>query len=186
MIYNNITQRTVDFAKARLNKELEHYKHIVTVLSNEEVYTIAKKWQGKTYNKRFITALQKIDSMFQVDKVAGLYLYFAFYNDRCITMHNYLHSYGSPEVTYIDGKYYHLCLSKNCLFDESTIKDDLVNDLIKAKEYYQNAFDDLFNQLQNLDSIIEEYNKIKELYNDFENKTNYTIRQELDLNLQTR
>ena len=186
MIYNNITQRTVDFAKARLNKELEHYKHIVTVLSNEEVYTIAKKWQGKTYNKRFITALQKIDSMFQVDKVAGLYLYFAFYNDRCITMHNYLHSYGSPEVTYINGKYYHLCLSKNCLFDENTIKEDLTTDLLKAKEYYQKAFDDLSKQLQNIDVIIEEYNKIKELYNDFETNTNYSIREELGLNLQTR
>ena len=186
MIYNNITQRTVDFTKARLNKQLDHYKHIVEVLSKQEVLELAEKWQGKTYNKRFITALQKIDSMFQVDKVAGLYLYFAFYNDRCITMQNYLHSYGSPEVTYIDGKYYYLCLSKSCLFDENTIKDDLVNDLIKAKEHYQKQFDDLFNQLQNLDSIIEEFNKIKELYNDFENKTNYTIRQELGLNLQTR
>jgi hypothetical protein len=186
MIYNNISKRKIDFTKARLNKQLYHYKHIVEVLSKQEVLELAEKWQGKTYNKRFLTALQKIDDMFHIDKVAGLYLYFAFYNDRCITMENYKNSGGYAEVTYIEGQYYHLCLSKNCLFDESTIKDDLVNDLIKAKEYYQNAFDDLFNQLQNLDSIIEEYNKIKELYNDFENKTNYTIRQELDLNLQTR
>lgn len=186
MIYNNITQRTVDFTKARLNKQLEHYKHIVTVLSDNEVYKLAEKWQGKTYNKRFLTALQKIDDMFHIDKVAGLYLYFAFYNDRCITMHNYLHSYGSPEVTYIDGKYYYLCLSKSVLFDENTIKEDLTTDLLKAKEYYQKAFDDLSKQLQNIDVIIEEYNKIKDLYNDFENNTNYSIRQELGLNLQTR
>lgn len=186
MIYKNITQRTIDFAKARLNKQLEHYQHIVEVLSKQEVLELAEKWQGKTYNKRFLTALQKIDDMFHIDKIAGLNLYFAFYNDRCITMHNYLYGYGSPEVTYIEGKYYYLCLSKSCLFDENTIKEDLTTDLLKAKEYYQTAYDDLSKQLQNIDVIIEKYNKIKELYNDFENNTNYSIRQELDLDLQTR
>ena len=184
MIYNTISQRDKDFTIARLTKQLEHYKKIVEILNDKAVQDIFIKWQGKTYNKRFLTALNKLHNYFNVDTRFGLYLEFCFYNDRCITMENYKRSYGGCEVTYIDGRYGVTCLSKNTLYDEKTIIDDLNDKMQALKEHYIKAYDELNEQLKNLDNIINQFNEIKEIYNTFENATNYTIRQELGLTLQ--
>ena len=183
MIYTNISQRKKDFTIARLNRQLEHYEKIINALENKQVQEIFIKWQGKQYNKRMETSLNKLYNFFRVNKSVGLYLEFAFYNDRCITMENYPNNYGSYEVTYIDGKYGCTCLSVNSLFDEKTVREDLNETMQKLKEHYKREYENLKEQLNNIDNIISKFEELKKVINEFDETLNYSIKRELGISI---
>lgn len=180
MIYNNITQKKIDFTIVKLNKEIDHMEQIVAILSDPEIMEIFKKWQGKQYTKRMLTSLNKKYNCFYVDSRVGLYLEMCFYSDRYIRLEQY------NENCYIEGRYGFTCMSKNVLFEEKTIIENLAEKMESLKTHFINEITKMKKAIEDIPETIREFEEIKEKYNKFEDATHYSIRKELQLNLQSR
>ena len=52
-----------------LEYQTEYTDEVLRIIdrTKEEVFALLDKWNGKTYNKRFLTALQKIDENYSVE-----------------------------------------------------------------------------------------------------------------------
>lgn len=150
-----------------LKKQLEIYKKAKSImLSNaREIKKLIEKYDGKIYSKRFLNALQKIDSHFYINKDLGYcYLSLNFFNERSIFIDdrdsNILGSY------YATGEIYLLT------FHSGYIPSSNINSqLLQCYEYILNEIDKLNYTVDNYYQLLDEYNAIVKSYNDFYSKT---------------
>lgn len=175
---NDKEQNEIKIKKLEMLKE--HYKYMSDVLSSKEVIELLTKWQGKTYNKRLETALQKIDKHFHINKNIGLYLEFCFYdvNERGFE--------SSKGFIYIDN-YKHIIrsLENSSLYNDKLIAGDVAEQVLKTAEYYKLNYERLNEQITKIDEILNEYKEIIERYNKFEHNIDSDILHEFGLRVQS-
>lgn len=176
-IYTRFNEKATKVKKLEMLKN--HYKTIADVLSSKEVQDILKKWGGKKYTKRLITALTEIDKRFDVDTRIGKYLEFNFFNDR---------SFQADEGTvYIDYRHTLGNIAESSFGEgESIVASNIDEKMLEVSAYYNQQYQKLNNQLSALDEYLKEFQEIVNKYNAFEEKVDADIRAEFNLNLTSR
>lgn len=150
--------------KLLLQKQLELTKQVKGILSNPEIYKTIDKYNNKNYSKRFITALQKIDNHFRIEKYySSASLCLCFYGEeRAIKIKEDRKDYFS--AYYVDGNFYLLN------FQLDSISAELINNRLREYEIYLlQRIAKLEETIKNYDSLIKQYNYYAEKYNKFYN-----------------
>lgn len=160
--------------RMQLQKIANHYKEIADLLSSNEVQAIAKEWNGKTYNKRLSTKLNKISDRFYFDtSLEGVYLYITFYHDRSFKYNNsWYYINGKYDITYISIDTRSKTLVQNL--------DDLFLDFAKK---YQAKYEHLNNSIHRMDDYINRFQKIVQDYNKLYEEMSYSFTNGLGLKL---
>lgn len=164
MITKNLDSDSHKINKLLLKKQLELTTKVKNILSNPEIYKTIDKYNNKVYSKRFITALQKIDNHFRIEKYfSNASLCLCFYgNERAINIKEENRGYVS--AYYVDGTFYLLN------FQLDSISAELINN--RLREYYIDilkCIEKLESTIKNYDILIEQYNLIADMYNNFYN-----------------
>lgn len=157
----------------KLKLQADFYRKIANALNNEEVKALLIKWEGKKYNKRLLTALQQIDEHFYINTdYSSIYLEYNFYdwNERSFTDEEY----GS---VYVDNyKFTVMTIGYNKeIFTE--LKDKINNVANRYAESYNKAFE----QINNIESIIGQYNTLAVRFNEFMDNTHSIIKDEFSM-----
>lgn len=150
--------------KLLLEKQLELTKQVKDILSNSEIYKTIDKYNNKIYSKRFITALQKIDNHFRIEKYfSSASLCLCFYDtERAVNIKEDDKDYLS--ACYVDGNFYLLN------FQLDSISAELINNrLCEYEDYILKRIEKLEETIKNYDALIKQYNLIAETYNAFYN-----------------
>lgn len=164
MITKNLDSDSHKVNKLLLQKQLELTKQVKGILSNKELSKTINKYNNKVYSKRFITALQKIDNHFRIEKYfSSASLCLCFYGEeRVVNIKEEDKAY--PSTYYVDGSFYLL------IFQLDNINAELINN--RLREYYEyllNRIEKLEETIKNYDGIIKQYNLIADAYNTFYN-----------------
>lgn len=150
--------------KLLLKKQLELTEQVKNILFNSEISKTIDKYDNKAYSKRFITALQKIDNHFRIEKYcSSASLCLCFYGEeRAVKIKENNKDYLS--AYYVDGNFYILN------FQLDSISAELINNRLREyEEYILKCIEKLEETIKNYDTLIKQYNLIAETYNTFYN-----------------
>ena len=164
MITKNLDSDSHKVNKLILEKQLELIKQVKNILSNKEIKKTIDKYNNKTYSKRFITALQKIDNHFRIEKYfSSASLCLCFYGtERAVKMKEENKDYYSNY--YVDGDFYLLN------FQLDNINAELINNrLCEYEDHLLKRIAKLEETIENYDTLIKQYNLIANMYNNFYN-----------------
>lgn len=181
-VYFNLSEDNKKIGVKTLEMLANHYLQISKALKNKDVQEVLKKWSGKVYTKRLETALKKIDEHFYVDTRYGYYLEYNFYGqfERSFK-HEYVNYKGEPDYRWIYIEHSHsLCMltKSSILEDRNIICDDIGEQLLKVAEYYERKYNNITEQLKNINETIEKYKSIIESLNNFINDIDSDIKAE--------
>ena len=182
-VYFNLSEENKKIGTKKLELLSAHYLQISKALKNKDVQDVLKKWSGKAYTRRLETALKKIDEHFYVDTRFGYYLEYNFYGqfERSFK-HEYVNYKGEPDYQwiYIDNYSHSLrMLTKSSILeDRNIICDDINEQLLKVAEYYERKYNNITEQLKNINETIEKYKSIIESLNNFTNDIESDIKAE--------
>lgn len=179
-IYFTLSDENKKVSIEKLELIASHYKHMADTLCSNEVQALVKKWEGKKYTKKFETALKNIDKYFRVDTtLSNFYLEFYFFDNRSLQLNNFC-------SVYVKGSYTVRSLNTSSYSNIHDIRKNLHEELIQIAKEFQIKFEKINNQLFRLNEYIDEFNKIKDSYNELENELDYEIMNEFNLYLQRR
>jgi hypothetical protein len=179
-IYTNFDKDVINYKTIALKRTAQHYKQIAKILSSDEVQKVFKKYAGKTYSKRLLNDLVKVaGEHFHFDtQFGGVYMYCTFYDSRCIETSET----GLKYPIYTKGKYDIKYISTDAHSKELLT---LLPEQIKlSAKYYQDKYEKLTKDIEAIDLITNEFQKIANRYNKFQDEVSYEIRNEFKLNLQ--
>lgn len=164
MIIKDLNSNSHEINKLLLQKQLELIKQVKDILTNPEISKTINKYNNKAYSKRFITALQKINKHFRIEKYfSSASLCLCFYGEeRAINIKENGKDYVS--AYYVDGNF---CLLN---FQLDSISAELINN--RLLDYYGSIVEriaKLEETIKNYDDLIKAYNLIAETYNNFYN-----------------
>ena len=166
--------KVIDDVKIKkLQLQANFLRRIADTFKNEQVRALLIKWQGKKYNKRLLNALKEIDEHFYIDSTySSIYLEYNFYdwNERSFTDEEY----GSVYVD--DYKFNVMTLGYNK--EVFTEINDKINNIIKI---YENSYNQIIEQINNIEDIIGQYNTLAQRMNELNNSTHYMIRHEFNM-----
>lgn len=170
-VYFNLSDDNKKISIKKLELLAAHYLQISKALKDKDVQDVLKKWSGKVYTKRLETALKKIDEHFNVDTRFGYYLEYNFYgqSERSFR-HDFINYKGEPDYQwiYIGNSHSLRMLTKSSILeDRNIICDDISEQLLKVAEYYERKYNNITEQLKNINETIEKYKSIIEPLNNF-------------------
>lgn len=179
-IYTNFDEETIKYKIIALKRTEQHYKQIAEILTSNEVQEVFKKYAGKTYSKRLLNDLVKVagEHFYFDTQFGGVYMYCTFYNTRCIEKSET----GLDYPIYVKGKYDIKCIS----IDSNTkeLLTLLPEQIQLSAKYYREKYEKLKKDIDSIDLIIKEFQKIVNRYNEFQDSISYEFRNEFKLNLQ--
>lgn len=186
-VYFNLSDDNKKIGIKKLELLAAHYLQISKALKNKDAQDVLKKWGGKAYTKRLETALKKIDEHFYIDTRFGYYLEYNFYGqfERSFK-HEYVNYKGEPDYQwiYINGSHSLRMLTKSSILeDRNIICDDISEQLLKAAEYYEKKYNNITEQLKNINETIEKYKSIIESLNNFTDGVDSDIKAEFNFNV---
>lgn len=166
--------KVIDDVKIKkLKLQADFLRRIADALNNEEVKALLIKWQGKKYNRRLLNALKEIDEHFYINTdYSSIYLEYNFYdwNERSFTDEKY----GSVYVDNYKFTVMTIGYDKE-IFTE--IEEKLNNVANKYMESYNQAFE----QINNIESIIGQYNTLALRFNELMDNTHSIIKDEFSM-----
>ena len=171
------------------NQQVRYFKLALDLANNIKplLFNLLDKWNGKTYNKRFATALEKEFPYSETGLWISRCSYtgnvdFKFYNQKERSIHSvekeWLTNYISEDKVYFLTMY-------------ADLQNQVTIDADKLKEMFNKRVDDLQNKVDTLSQyseskLIETKNKYLEAKAYFENTVNvipFTVRQALNIKL---
>lgn len=179
-IYTNFDDEVISYKTIALKRTAQHYKQIAKILSSDEVQEVFKKYAGKTYSKRLLNDLVKVagEHFYFDTQLGGVYMYCTFYDTRCIETSET----GLAYPIYVKGKYDIKYISTGT---NTKVLLTLLSEQMKlSAEYYQEKYEKLTKDIEAIDLIINEFQKIVNRYNKFQDDISYEVRKEFKLNLQ--
>ena len=178
-IFTNFDKEVINYKTIALKRTAQHYKQIAKMLASDEVQEVFKKYAGKTYSKRLLNDLVKVaGEHFYFDTQFGVYMYCTFYDTRCIETTET----GLKYPIYVKGRYDIKYISTNTHSKELLT---LLPEQIKLNaKYYQEKYEKLTKDIESIDLITNEFQKIVNRYNEFQDSISYEVRNEFKLNLQ--
>ena len=162
MITKDLNSNLHKTNKKLLEKQLELTIKVKNILSNPKISKTIDEYNNKPYSKRFITALQKIDNHFRIEKYfSSASLCLCFYGEeRCVNIKENNKDYSS--AYYVDGNFYILN------FQLDNISAELINNKLREHLIYTlKHIEKLKETIKNYYILIEQYNLIAEAYNKF-------------------
>lgn len=186
-VYFNLSDDNKQIGVKKLELLANNYLKISKALKNKDVQEVLKKWSGKAYTKRLETALKKIDEHFHVDTRFGYYLEYKFYEqfERSFK-HEFINYKGEPDCQwiYINNSHSLRMLTKSSILeDRNIICDDISEQLLKVADYYERKYNNITEQLKNINETIEKYKSIIESLNNFTNDIDSDIKAEFNFNV---
>ena len=167
------TKTISDVKIKKLKLQATFLRKIADAFKNEQVRALLIKWQGKKYNKRLLNALREIDEHFYIDSTySSIYLEYNFYSWQERSFQD--EEYGSVYVD--DYKFNVMTLGYNK--EVFTEINDKINNIIKI---YENSYNQIIEQINDIESIIGQYNTLAQRMNELNNNTHYMIRHEFDM-----
>lgn len=179
-IYTNFDTETIKCKTIALKRTAQHYKQIARILESAEVQEVFKKYAGKTYSKRLLNDLVKVagEHFYFDTQFGGVYMYCTFYDSRCIETSET----GLSYPIYVKGRYDIKYISTDTHSKE--LLTLLPEQMKLSAEYYQEKYEKLTKDIESIDLIINEFQKIVNRYNKFQDDISYEVRNEFKLNLQ--
>ena len=164
-------------AKLLTEKQLEVYENLLSYVP--AIKEVVGRFDGKVLNKRFDTALrQATDGKASCTKktyVDGYELALHEYNDRCIIVDGHGAYYIKQDAIILADT---LWRSKTWINAEGRIvADELIAVIDSAAERAAKNAKSLKEQLDSVDSLIAEYERIASELHGFEINTNYLLRE---------
>ena len=141
----------------------------------DQIITVAEKFDGKVANKRFGTALKKIDNNLKFAMEYNSFKIELYIDNRFLQTETHTEYIKNSYVSIIHGSIsssYWNSLLINSRIDGT----ELVAQLIKAKKELTSWVLELKSQVEKIDSILTAYQGIKDQIEKFGNDVNYTIR----------
>ena len=167
------TKTISDVKIKKLKLQATFLRKIADAFKNEQVRALLIKWQGKKYNKRLLNALREIDEHFYIDSTySSISLEYNFYSWQERSFQD--EEYGSVYVD--DYKFNVMTLGYNK--EVFTEINDKINNIIKI---YENSYNQIIEQINDIESIIGQYNTLAQRMNELNNNTHYMIRHEFDM-----
>ena len=161
-----------------LEYQTEYTDEILRIIdrTKDEVFALLDKWNGKTYNKRFLTALQKIDENYRVESAYSFEISISMWNKR-----------NTPSIEkeyltlYVDFDTYQLSYTTRSYTESSiTIKADEIKQQINNRlEYIEKSNQKLKDDLNNLQGIFEQYTYIQNQISNFVKDTHVLLRHKI-------
>lgn len=179
-IYTNFDDEVINYKLLVLKRTAQHYKQIAKILASDEVQEVFKKYAGKTYSKRLLNDLIKVagEHFYFDTQLGGVYMYCTFYDTRCIETSET----GLPYPIYTKGKYDIKFISTDTHSKELLT---LLSEQMKlSAQYYQEKYEKLVKDINSIDLITNEFQKIVNRYNEFQDSISCEVRNEFKLNLQ--
>ena len=186
-VYFNLSDDNKKIGVKKLELLAAHYLQISKALKNKDVQEVLKKWSGKVYTKRLETALKKIDNHFNVDARFGYYLEYNFHEllERSFK-HEFINYKGEQDYQwiYINGSHSLRMLTKSSILeDRNIICDDISEQLLAVAAYYERKYNNITEQLKNINETIEKYKSIIESLNNFTDSVDADIKAEFNFNV---
>lgn len=186
-VYFNLPDENKKIGVKKLELLANNYLKISKALKNKDVQEVFKKWGGKAYTKRLETALKKIDEHFNVDTRFGYYLEYRFHEqlERSFK-HEYINYKGEQDYQwiYIEKSHSLRMLTKSSILeDRNIICEDIGEQLLSVAEYYERKYNNITEQLKNINDTIEKYKSIIESLNNFTDSVDSDIRAEFQFNV---
>lgn len=179
-IYTNFDKEVIKYKTIALKRTAQHYKQIAKILASDEVQEVFKKYAGKTYSKRLLNDLVKVagEHFYFDTQFGGVYMYCTFYDTRCIETSET----GLDYPIYVKGKYDIKYISIDTNGKE--LLTLLPEQMKLSAEYYQSKYEKLTKDIEAIELITNEFQKIVNRYNEFQDSISYEVRNEFKLNLQ--
>ena len=179
-IYTNFDKEVIEYKTIALKRTAQHYKQVAEILSSDKVQEVFKKYAGKTYSKRLLNDLVKVagEHFYFDTQFGGVYMYCTFYDTRCIETSET----GLSYPIWVKGRYDIGYISINAR--SKKLQTSLTEQIKESAKYYQDKYEKLTKDIDAIDLITNEFQKIVNRYNEFENDISYEVRNELKLNLQ--
>lgn len=179
-IYTNFDKDVISYKTIALKRTAQHYKQIAEMLASDEVQEVFKKYAGKTYSKRLLNDLVKVagEHFYFDTQFGGVYMYCTFYDTRCIETSET----GLDYPVYVKGKYDIKCISID--YNGKELLTLLPEQMKISAKYYQDKYEKLTKDIEAIDLITNEFQKIVNRYNKFQDDISYEVRKEFKLNLQ--
>lgn len=179
-IYTNFDKEVINYKTIALKRTAQHYKQIAEMLTSDEVQEVFKKYAGKTYSKRLLNDLVKVagEHFYFDTQFGGVYMYCTFYDTRCIETSET----GLDYPIYVKGRYDIKYISIDTGSKE--LLTLLPEQMQISAKYYQEKYEKLIKDINSIDLITNEFQKIVNRYNEFQNDISYEVRKELKLDLQ--
>ena len=186
-VYFNLSEDNKKIGVKKIAMLAARYLQISKALKNKDVQDVFKKWSGKVYTKRLETALKKIDEHFHVDTRFGYYLEYNFYGqfERSFK-HEFINWRGEQDYQWIYIKNSHslrMLTKSSILEDRNIICNDINEQLLKVAEYYEKKYNNITEQLKNINDTIEKYKSIIDSLNNFADGIDSDIREEFKFNV---
>ena len=163
-------------AKKLVELQIKNKEYTLT-LYNSIIETLAK-FDGKQVTKRIETALRKIDDNIRVEnEYNSLIIKMGFYdiNKRSVKTESGIAYLKESEETIC-----HCCrfssYGDGVLNEDNSLNyENIKKQLIKHKEYMEESAKEIKSQLENVESIISEYEELEKKCKDFNHNTNWCI-----------
>ena len=176
--------RTKEFIILQLNQELDLEKR--SLLLFDDVKKLIEAYDEKVINKRFDTALKKINENLYLRMEYNTFEIKACYyslDDRYIRLDNQSGYIKRDEFNILYG-----CISsydgKNMLGNEKRLISKNAAEALESQRLYSiNHIESLEKEISEIDNIINDYNKIVDQLSEVNRQWDYTIRDYLDINI---
>lgn len=172
-MYNN----DMELSKKLVELEIKNRKYLVSLY--DSVLECLKKFDGKQVTKRIDTALKKIDNNISMRNEYNSFLIELYFEDRMVKEEN---SYNCHYLKNHSDCFCHCCRFSS--YGDGVINVDNTNSLnyvilekemLKYKDYFINSIEESEKQLQNINSLVEEYKELQEKCNAFNKKIHWSI-----------
>lgn len=179
-IYTNFDKEVINYKTLALKRTAQHYKQIAKILASDEVQEVFKKYAGKMYSKRLLNDLVKVagEHFYFDTRLGGVYMYCTFYDTRCINTSET----GLEYPIYTKGEYDIKYISTGT--NTKVLLPLLPEQMKISAQYYQEKYEKLTKDINAIDLITNEFQKIVNRYNEFQDSISYEVRNEFKLNLQ--